>query len=218
MTTRTAVLSLITTHLHALDGPTPLVGIDGVDGAGKTMFADALASELQAEGRDVVQVSVDGFHRPRDQRYRQGRTSPRGFYEDSYDLEAFRRLVVDPLRPDGSRTIRTAAFDHRADVAVDGPGVEVPDGTIVLVDGIFLHRPELVGTWDASVFLRVPFETTFARMAARDGFPADPDDPANRRYVEGQRLYLADADPETRATFVVDNTDVIRPRMVDRAG
>jgi len=49
------------------------VGIDGVDGAGKTTFADALATTLQQQGRPVVRVSVDDFHHPRAIRYARGR-------------------------------------------------------------------------------------------------------------------------------------------------
>ncbi|MBG6190730.1 uridine kinase [Arthrobacter sp. CAN_A212] len=39
-----------------------LVGIDGVDGAGKTTFADALAEYLRRQGQSVVRVSLDHFH------------------------------------------------------------------------------------------------------------------------------------------------------------
>ena len=61
-----------------------------MDGAGKTTFADELAAELLREGRTVVRISVDGFHRPRDERYRRGRHSPEGFWADSYDYDALR--------------------------------------------------------------------------------------------------------------------------------
>ena len=54
------------------------VGVDGVDGAGKTTFADELARALRAEGRPVVRVSLDDFHNPRAVRYRLGRESPAG--------------------------------------------------------------------------------------------------------------------------------------------
>ncbi|HEX7302831.1 hypothetical protein [Lentzea sp.] len=50
-----------------------------------------------------------------------------------------------------------------------------------------------------------PFAISFARMAVRDGCPSDPDDPRNRRYVEGQRLYLAACDPARRAGLVLDH-------------
>jgi uridine kinase len=39
------------------------VAIDGVDGAGKTHFADELATELDRRGIPVIRASVDGFHR-----------------------------------------------------------------------------------------------------------------------------------------------------------
>ena len=42
-------------------------------------------------------------------------------------------------------------------------------------------------------------------MALRDGSPSDPDDPRNRRYVEGQRLYFATCDPARRADLVIDH-------------
>lgn len=64
------------------------VGIDGVDGVGKTVFADHLAAILRTAGRPVVRVSADDFHHPREVRYRRGRTSPKGFWLDSYDYSA----------------------------------------------------------------------------------------------------------------------------------
>ena len=204
--------------------PAPLlVGVDGVDGSGKTMFGQALVERLLAAGRWATSVSLDGFHRPRAERYAQGAGSPAGFFEDSYDLEGFLDAVVRPVRGGGDvrggRRVRTAIFDHRGDRAVDGALVDVPAGGVLVVDGIFLHRDELADAWDVSVFLDVPFDVTFARMAVRDGCPADPSAPANRRYVEGQRLYLGRCRPAARADVVVENSDVARPRLVvDRLG
>lgn len=59
------------------------VAVDGVDGAGKTVFADQLGDVLTALGRPVIRASVDDFHRPRAERYRRGRDSPIGFWLDS---------------------------------------------------------------------------------------------------------------------------------------
>jgi uridine kinase len=84
---------------------------------------------------------------------------------------------------------------------------------VLVLDGIFLHRPELRGYWDLSVFLDVPFATSVARLAVRDGSDPHPDAPSNRRYVEGQRRYLAACEPHLHATFVVDNSDLEAPRL-----
>lgn len=83
----------------------------------------------------------------------------------------------------------------------------------VAVDGLFLHRDELADAWDVSVFLDVPFTVSVPRGAARDGGEPDPVHPSNARYVEGNRLYFAACAPWERATVVVDNTDLARPRI-----
>ena len=75
-----------------------VVGIDGADGAGKTVFADDLAVELRTMGHEVFLASMDDFHRPRALRYAQGRDSAQGFYEDSFDYATFRRVLLGPFR------------------------------------------------------------------------------------------------------------------------
>ena len=190
-----------------------LVAVDGVDGAGKTVFADELAGLLRAAGRPVVRIGVDGFHHVRAVRHRRGRDSPEGFWLDSYDYPALRERVLDPLGPGGTRRYRRAAHDLATDRPVDPPPELAPPGAVVVLDGLFLHRDELAGVWDLSVFLRVPFEVSVARMAERDGTPADPAHPGVARYVRGQRLYFAACRPWRRADLVVDNAVLSEPYL-----
>jgi uridine kinase len=79
--------------------PTSRVGVDGPDAAGKTTFADALAAELARLGHAPARLSVDAFLRPREERYRQGPLSPDGYFEDSFDLEAFAAAVAAAAPP-----------------------------------------------------------------------------------------------------------------------
>ena len=187
------------------------VGIDGVDGAGKTVLGDELGEVLRGQGIDVVRASVDGFHHPAAVRYRQGRSSPRGFYEDSYDYAALRRELLDPLGENGSGRYRPAVFDVGRDVPVDVPRWVGEADAVLMLDGIFLHRPELSGAFDLTVFVRVPFEVSVPRGSARDGGSADPASKTVRRYVQGQRHYLALCRPEVVADVVLDNTDLAAP-------
>jgi uridine kinase len=76
---RTAVLERVAAAVLALPAVgTVRVGIDGVDGAGKTTFADELREALTPSGRPVIRATVDGFHNPKTVRYRRGRSSPEG--------------------------------------------------------------------------------------------------------------------------------------------
>lgn len=156
------------------------IGVDGVDGAGKTWFADELAERIE----HATRIRVDDFLNPPDIRYRLGRDSPEGFFLDSFDYDAFERAIAGASAP------------------------------VVIADGIFLHRDELVGLWDFSIWLEVPFSISIPRGAARGyGFGSpDPEALSNRRYVDGQRLYIARCDPQSRATVVIDNSDLADPR------
>lgn len=211
---RADVLAAIAALVPARPGGYVRVGIDGVDGAGKTTFADALATHLAASGRPCVRVRADDFLNARAVRYRLGRHSPEGFFRDSYDLARLLDDVLEPFAPSGSGRYRDRALDLASDTPLDPPWEQATPGTALVLDGMFLHRDELVGVWDVSVFLDVPFAETARRMAARDGSSPHPEHPSLRRYVEGQRLYLSTCAPRDRAHVVVDNTDPVDPVVV----
>jgi len=190
-----------------------LIALDGVDGVGKSHLARELVELTTAEGRrPIVSVSIDGFHRPRHDRLAAG-TGPDGFYRGSYRYDAFLESVVRPLR--NGEPICPAVWDVARDEPVEATFVAVPPNAITLIDGIFLQRPELADVWDAVVWLDAPFEVTVPRGNAR--FPGrddvDPESPANRRYVGGQRLYRDEERPADRATWVWDNSELERPAV-----
>lgn len=184
------------------------IAIDGMDGAGKTRFADDLAERLGRGSHAVFRASIDGFHRPRADRYVRGRDSPVGYYEDSFDYDLFRRVLVEPFRMGGSAGFVTAAYDVARDTQVEMEWKTGPQDATLIVDGVFLNRPELRGLWSWSIWLDVPIELADARLTARDGRGLTD------RYRGGQELYLAHANPRAAASVIVDNTDPDRPLRV----
>lgn len=186
--------------------PITFVAIDGVDGAGKTTFADELAPCFDSTA--VIRASVDSFHHPRAIRYRQGKDSPSGFFEDSYDYDVLRRILLDPLKSTPAKPYCSAWFDHHTDKKVKPVWKQPPTRAILIFDGIFLHRPELVQYWDYSIFLEVSTEESIRRCNEREGLTeasTDPDGPRHRRYVQGQKIYLQSCQPKSVCTRVVDN-------------
>ena len=202
------------------DHPTR-VAIDGFDAAGKTTVADELAPLVSARGREVIRVSLDDFHRPRNVRYRRGRDSPAGYYDDAFDRAELRASVLDPLGPEGDRVYRAAAFDLNADRPASAPPrVAAPDA-VLLVDGVFLQRPELDGCWDLTVWVDVPIEESIRRGVARDrALFATAGEAQHRyltRYAPGQRLCVEEVEPAGRADVVLDNADPAAPVLHVRA-
>ena len=196
------------------------VAIDGVDAAGKTSLAEELTLALQTQPRQVIHTSVDGFHQPKAVRRQLGDLSPEGFYRDSYNYDALIENLLAPLGPCGSLQYRTAIFDVRADKSLDIPFQTAKSNAILLVDGIFLLRKELLSWWDLTIFLEISFETTVARGSERDkshlGSVAEARKRYLERYVPGQKLYFQEAHPLDKADIVIDNNDLMHPKFIKR--
>lgn len=187
------------------------VAINGVDGSGKTRLADELTPLLQAKSSNVIRASIDGFHNPRAVRYAKGKTSSEGFYRDSFNVLAFEELLLKPLSHGGNLCYKNTCFDHVTDSNVEMDFIKAETPAILLVDGIFLFQPKLRGYFDLKIFLDVPFETSYARMAVRDGSPIDPNAPENKRYLDGQKLYIEECKPQQQADILIDYSDLARP-------
>jgi len=212
---RVALLEALAVKIAGVHRPHPLrVAIDGVDGVGKTCFADELVPPLERRGFPVIRASVDDFHNPRAARYRLGKSSPEGYFLDSFNYEALTTHLLVPLGPGGSLQYQCAVFDYRTDSPVSPPLETAPDNAIMLFDGIFLHRPELRSHWDFSIFLDAPFTATAPRVAHRDGGTPALGAPENLRYIEGQKLYLRRCEPTRVATVVINNENLTSPYIV----
>lgn len=196
-----------------------LVGIDGVDASGKTTMADILAYELRESGRQIIRASIDGFHNPKATRYRKGRNSPIGYYQDSFNYPLVIEALLKPLKC-GDLRYREAAFDYRIDDKVDMPVKRAEKNAVLIMDGIFLFRPELTAYWDIKIFLDVCFDVVLQRALkrARDRGSVESErdiiDAYKRRYIPGQRLYFEEANPRDKADIVVDNNDYENPVML----
>ena len=217
--TRRALISELVDAISHVHRPHPIrIAIDGVDAAGKTTLADELVEPLEQLDREVIRASMDGFHNPATLCYQKGDPSPEGYFRDSFNLAALIDSLLAPLGPRGNRQYRRTFFDHRLDATLECSVDKATQRAVLLFDGVFLLRDELRPFWDFSIFVRASFEVAVARAELRDREFACDEAGVRRRYVEryvpGQRLYFAEARPERRADFVVDNDDPERPSIV----
>ncbi len=169
------------------------VAVDGPPAAGKTTLADELAVVLRMQGRDVIRATIDDFLFPRAQRYPRGEYSAEGCYFDTHDYDALNRVLLDPLGPDGDRRFQHAVYDHTTDT-VSSPCVTVAPADAVLVfDGVFLMRPELIDRWDLRVFVSIELEKTVDRAVIRErqmSSRADVERRWRERYIPSQQFLL----------------------------
>ena len=220
--TRGELLGRLAGAIEAARATHPLrVAVDGPPAAGKTTLADELAQVLLERGREVIRATTESFHHPRARRYRRGEFSPEANYHDAFDYDALRRVLLGPLGPGGDRRYQPAVYDLGADTAVSAPPATAAPDAVLLLDGVFLLRPELAGWWDLSIFVSAGFEQTLDRARTRDlarlGSAAAVERRFCTRYIPAQRLYFDEAHPAERADIVVHNDEPLRPAWEVRA-
>jgi len=171
--------------LHNYGHGRVIVAIDGRRAGGMHEFGEDLAVALRGPERAVFQASIEDFRKPRAER-------ERGLYTDGYDYSLFRRVLIDPFRTGGSTGFALTGFNADRDEPVFQPKWKSAGADAVLiVDGVFLNRPELSGIWNYSVWLEDP--------STEDEFDT---------------AYLAAETPSAKATAIYDNSDPEHPRRI----
>lgn len=116
------------------------------------------------------------------------------------------RLSIDDFHRPPPHEYYPDSFDltafRAAVLALEGDSV---------VDGVFLHHPELRDLWQLSVFLRVDRQVALERALARDeSWMENARERYATRYVPGESRYLREVDPVALADVVLDTTDLER--------
>jgi uridine kinase len=212
---RDEVLGRLVEAVEAVEIAHPTrVAVDGAPAAGKTVLADELAVVLRGRGRDVIRATVDDFLFPRARRYLRGEYSAEGCYYDTHDHGALNRVLLDPLGPGGDRRFRHSVYDRTADAVLSPPVRTAPAGAVLVFDGVFLLRPELIDRWDLRIFVSAALEKTVERAVIRErrvSTRADVERRWRERYLPAQQLYFATAGPAERADIIVHNDEPQQP-------
>ena len=216
---RSSMINQLSTAIQGITCPHPLrVAVDGVDAAGKTFLAEELVQDLNKSHWQIIRASVDDFHNPKSIRWEKGSLSPEGFYFDSYNYKSLIEKLLKPLGPDGNRRYQTSAFDLHRDRSMKSPLRTASDDEILIMDGIFLLRPEILPCWDLTIYLVTDFKNSMTRGIARDTELIGSSEEAARRfrdrYVPGQHLYHREANPLDKADILIDNNDLKSPQFL----
>jgi uridine kinase len=196
------------------------VAIDGPPAAGKTTLADELAVVLRTQGREVIRATIEDFLTPRSHRYRRGEDSAEGCYHDSFDFDSLHRVLLNPLGPGGDRRFQQAVYDKVTDTARSEQVTTAPADAVLVFDGVFLLRPELIDQWDLRIFVSAPFEKTVDRARTRDQTPftsaAEVERRYGSRYIPSQQFYFDTAHPADHADIIVYNDEPRQPAWETR--
>ena len=189
-----------------------VVGITGIDAAGKTLFTEALENHLITKNRHVQVISLDDFHNPRQVRYNR-ENQAENYFHRSFNIKSIVETLLIPIRRDNKYSIKLNLLDLNTDKYENRKQYSFQQDTIVIIEGVFLFRKELSPYIDYRVFLDISFEECERRAIARN-IPVCSDDVLRKydeKYLPAQEQYLKKYLPQEAADMLIDNNNWKHP-------
>ena len=183
-----------------------LVGVSGIDGCGKGYIAAQLQAHLALRGVIPTILNVDGWLNMPQKRF--DKSAPaENFYENAIRLDQFFTQLVVPLR--SGRSVHLVA-DFVEETASDyrKHTYDYQDVSVVLVEGIFLFKPQYRKYFDLAIWIDCSFPTALARAIdrAQEGLsPANTIAAYDTIYFPAQRIHLAQDKPRENADLIFEN-------------
>lgn len=188
-----------------------LVGISGIDASGKGFVTKKLAEQLP--GFKIAVINADGWLNLPNVRFTQsaGANHGRHFYENALRLdEMFERLIL-PLKQNRSISI-TADFAEETAVEFRPHHYDFRDIDIILLEGIFLFKPEYLDYFDLKIWVECSFETAMGRAIERsqEGMTADETVTTYEAiYFPAQRLHFRLDSPREVSDLILQNDEKV---------
>jgi uridine kinase len=189
-----------------------VVGINGIDCSGKTLFAGAFEEYLVEKGCHTQLISLDDFLNPAQIRYA-GNNRDELYYErvkQGYTFN-FTWLVKTLLKPAREKGELTASLVSKTGIYDMVKEFNFTPDTIIILEGVFLFIDELAPYIDYKIYLDVPFETCRERARARD--PEEVFNKYEKKYLPAQQKYLDEFPPDKTADMVIDNSNWEYPQI-----
>jgi uridine kinase len=213
---QSAIFKLVLQQIEVRQSDKPfIIGINGIDTSGKTVFARRLTDFLAASGLKTQLIHLDDFHNPKAVRY-SGTNPADSYYQNSFNFALLATSLLIPAKEGQSIRTNLTLLDLETDNFTLQRDYAIDNDTIVVVEGVFLFRPELRNYFDYKIYLEVSFEEVMRRVRERD-LPLFGDSIFQKyadKYMPAQRKYIEEHRPAEQAQLVIDNTKYDCPIII----
>ncbi|MEK4024846.1 uridine kinase [Sporosarcina sp. FSL W7-1283] len=185
-------------NLHT--GRTVVIGIDGLGGSGKSTYA----RDLQQAIKGVHLFHLDDFIHPKKIRYNEEYEEWYGYYYLQWRYEYLINELLAPLKNEGEVRRTIELYDKETDGYIEQE-IDIPSGSIVLIEGVFLQRPEIRPYVDHVIFLNVDKQTRLKRVIDRDVYIGTKEEIISkyeRRYFPAEEMYMKLCKPLASAHYI----------------
>lgn len=192
-----------------------IIGVNGIDTSGKTVFSKNLETYLKVKGQKVQLIHIDDFHNPKEIRY-SGENQIDNYYNRSFNVEFLVENILKPIKNNGILKDKLILLNLETNKHDIQKQYEVDKNTFVILEGVFILREEIEAYLDYKIFIHVPFEQCKIRALKRD-VPVYGHailEKYDTKYIPTQKYYLEKYPPEEYADIIIENTDWNNPIII----
>ena len=147
---------------------------------------------------------LDDFIHKKEVRYNEAYEEWYCYYHLQWRYDYLIQKLLQPLKS-GLDVNETLEVYNRETDSYALRKIEIPIGTTVIVEGVFLQRPELRSYFETVIFLEMNQETRLKRISNRDTYMGSKEDIALRyeqRYFPAEEKYIEQCNPLALAELI----------------
>lgn len=201
----------------ALLKKTRILGIDGIDFAGKKIFANKVVKYLGLIGMKSTIINLEDFHRSVEVSYR-GEDPVEAYYFNGYNNEKLIKEILDPFLANGSLDVELYCVDGTDNQFNKERIYQLDKGSMMIVLGTMMFREPLLSFFDTKIYMRVDYREAEHRASLIESpiYGEDPLEVYRTKNIPAQKMYVQKHDPFIKSDFVIDNSNYHRPFFMEQ--
>lgn len=175
------------------------LGIDGLSRSGKTSFSKQLHTTFAEKNIVSTLIHLDDFITPKSSRYNTSKLAWEEYYYLQWDIEFLKENLFQKAKT--SCFFNLLKYNYELDKQ-DPIQIEVYTPSIIIIEGVFLQRPEWKQYLDYTIFVESPREIRFSRESNQSQLNIEK---FERRYWPAEDYYLDIINPRLSSNFIIEN-------------
>lgn len=205
-------LNLINKILEIYDNNTLIIGIDGLGGAGKSTISSKISDTLNQKGYNTIVLHIDDFIHPKSVRYNSNYPEWKCYYNLQWRYDYLIDKIINPIKNGSDFNQQIELYDKENDTYLLQE-LNVPKGSIIIVEGVFLQRKELKNCFDYTIYIDIPENVRLDRVLKRDLYIGDKQQIINKytnRYFPAEHNYILECSPCENSDYIIKLDYTIR--------